>query len=124
LVVEELVFLVVFFFGDPRVVFVVFGDFGDLDFGDSTFFEGDLVAFGFSALTFFGDVASFLGTDVVVFLVVDGETFFTTFFGDVVVVFLAFVVDFFEGDLAVFVDDFFELDVDLFFGDEVVKDVD
>jgi len=110
-----------FFLGDSRV----FGDFGDLAFGDSLFFFGDLVVLALAALAFLGDVANFLGLDVVVvFLVV--ETFFVVaFFGDEVVIFL-------EGDLALVVDllvgvidVFFELDVDLFFGDEgTVKDPD
>jgi len=94
-----------------------FGDFGDLAFGDSLFFFGDLVAV-LAALAFLGDVASFLGLEVVAFLVVDVvevEAFFATVF--LVVAFFGDLVDFL-GDLAVVVEDFFELDVDLFFGDE------
>jgi len=91
---------------------VFFGDFGDLALGDSVFFLGDFVALAFAALAFLGDVASFLGLDVVVFLVV--EAFFATvFFGD-----LAFVAVDFLGDLVAVVDDFFELDVDLFLGED------
>jgi len=117
--------LVTFFLGDSRV----FGDFGDLAFGDSFFFFGDLVVLAFAALAFLGDVANFLGLDVVVvfFVVVVVVGFFvTTFFGDEVVVgffvVLAFVVDFLVG----VIDVFFELDVDLFLGDEgaVVEDPD
>jgi len=123
LVCVELVFFATFFLGDPRVdfvvVFVVFGDFGDLAFGDSTVFFGDLA---FATFAFLGDVASFFGLEVVVFLVVEVEAFFTTFLGDEVVV-LDFVAVVFLGDLAVVVDDFFELDVDLFFGDEGAVEV-
>jgi len=103
--------LTAFFLGDS----LFFGDFGDLAFGDSLFFFGDLVVFALAALAFLGDVASFLGLDVAGFLVaVEVEAFFvavflTTFFVD--------LVDFL-GDLAVVVEDFFELDVDLFFGDD------
>lgn len=99
-----------FFFGDSRV-------FGDLAFGDSLFFFGDLVDFAFAALAFFGDVASFLvGLVVVVFLAVeevDVDGFFVmVFLGDL-------VVDFLGADLLVgVIDVFFELDVDLFLGDE------
>jgi len=116
-----LVFFATFFFGDPRVVFfvVVFVVFGDLAFGDSTVFFGDLA---FATFAFLGDVASFFGLEVVVFLVVEVEAFFTTFLGDVVVD-LDFVAVVFLGDLAVVVDDFFELDVDLFFGDEGAVEV-
>jgi len=69
--------LVAFFLGDSRVL----GDFGDLAFGDSLFFFGDLVDLAFAALAFLGDVASFLGLDVVVVFFVVGA-FFMTFFGD------------------------------------------
>jgi len=119
--------LVDFFFGDS----FFFGDFGDLldFFGDSLFF-GDLVVLALAALAFFGDVASFLGLDGAIFLVVveeEVEVFLATvflvasFFGD-----LDFeaVVVFFGDDLGV-IDVFLEFDVDLFFGDDgavVVED--
>jgi len=103
--------LVAFFFGDS----LFFGDFGDLDFfGDSLFF-GDLVVLALATLAFLGDVASFLGLDVVVFLVEVVIAFLATvflvasFFGDLTVVFF--------GDLGE-IDVFLELEVDLFFGDE------
>jgi len=87
---------------------VFFGDLGALALGD-------FVDLAFAALAFLGDVASFLGLDVVVvFLVVVDEAFFVAvFFGD-----LAFEAVDFLGDLVAVVDDFFELDVDLFFGEE------
>jgi len=107
---------VTFFLGDSRV----FGDFGDLAFGDSLFFFGDLVVLAFAALAFLGDVANFLGLVVVVVFFVDVVEGFlvVAFFGDEVVdgflvVVLAFVVDF----LGV-IDVFLELVVDLFLGDE------
>jgi len=100
--------LTAFFLGDS----LFFGDFGDLAFGDSLFFFGDLVVLALAALAFLGDVASFLGLDTAGFLVaVEVEAFF------VVVFLVTFFVDFL-GDLAVVVEDFFELDVDLFFGDD------
>jgi len=107
-----LVFLTAFFFGDSRV-------FGDLAFGDSVFFFGDFVDLAFAALAFLGDVASFLGLVVVVFLAVeevdDVDTFFVaTFLGEDLAVVVFLVVDFLVG----VIDVFFELDVDLFFGDD------
>jgi len=132
---DEETFFVDFFFGDSRVFF---GDLGDLAFlalGDSLFFVGDLVDLvdlAFAALAFFGDVASFLGLEVVdAFLVEDevdeDETFFVTGF---FVVDEVDVVDFF-GDFALaglvdlgVIDVFFELDVDLFFGDVLTCDED
>jgi len=105
--------LTAFFLGDS----LFFGDFGDLAFGDSLFFFGDLVVFALAALAFLGDVASFLGLEVAGFLVaveVEVEAFFVVVF---LVTFLVDLVDFL-GDLAVVVEDFFELDVDLFFGDD------
>jgi len=107
-------FLATFFLGDSRV----FGDFGDLAFGDSLFFFGDLVVLAFAALAFLGDVASFLGLDVVVVgFFVAGAFFVVAFFGDEVVDFLTvlgLVVDLLVG----VIDVFFELDVDLFLGDD------
>jgi len=109
----EVVFLEAFFLGDSRVFFGDFGDLGDLAlFGDSLFF-GDLVDLALAALAFFGEVASFLGLDVVDFLGEDVEAFFVTVF---LVPFLAFVA--FFGDLET-VDDFVELDVDLFLGEDL-----
>jgi len=111
-----------FFLGDSRVFFIdLDGDFTFL--GDSPVFFVDL---DFAALAFLGEVASFFGLGVVVFLVdgeeveVEVEVFFVgIFFGDETV--------FFFGDLAVAglavlvdeVDAFFEFEVDLFLGDDL-----
>jgi len=87
-----------------------FGDLGDLAFGDSVFFFGDLVVLALAALAFLGEVASFLGLDCFL-IVVDTAAFFVAVF-----LVVAFFGDFL-GDLAVVVA-FFEFDVDLFFGDD------